>query len=135
MRISRCLSSDAGVRLMCLFAFEFISCYCTVICAPAGEGVTDAALGLPAGQSEGASECRPVVLFLPSHLCAALQGSAYFTHLQTQPLCLQDGAPSGPIRSRVLDVKDASVYMCVRKRWDRRLSFVSLLQKANCQST
>lgn len=114
------LSSSGGIRSTCLFMFEFISRYCTLICPPGREGGR-ADAGLP---TEGASllgrargRLGRVVLFLSSHLCAALQGSAYFTRLQTQPLCPQDGAPPGRVWARVSGCKGCvCMYVCVRER-------------------
>lgn len=114
--------------------FEFISSLYFNLSSRQREGVTDAEMPTEGASLLGRARGRlgRVVLFLSSHLCAAHQGSAYFTRLQTQPLCPQDGAPSGPVWARVSGCKGCvciSVCVCVRerKRADRRLGFVSLL--------
>lgn len=95
------LSSSAGLRLKCQPLI--VSLYCTCVCS--------------SGRERG--RLGRVVLFLSSLLCTAHQGFAYFTRLQTQPLCPQDGAPSGPVWARVSGCKGCvciSVCVCEREK-------------------
>lgn len=113
VRIPRCLSSNAGVRLMCPFAFEFISCYCTVICAPAGEGVTDEALptevASPLGRAKGHQSVGLLFCFSPPTFVRPSRGP-FTLHISRRNLC---ACKTEPLRADPIQGSGCKGCVCI----------------------
>ncbi len=130
------LSSSVGIRSTCLFTFEFISRYCTLIhiCPPGRERgwlMQGCPQKEPPRWAERGAGWGMLFCSSPPTFVQLSRGPLTLRASRRNLCARKTEPPPGRSEPGCQDVKDASVYIyvCVRerKRGDRRLSFVSLL--------